>query len=450
MNISLVNNDTVSGIVKMVVEKKDYEAQVEKQLRQYRQKADIPGFRKGMAPLGMIRKMYGKYLLTEEVNKCISENLLKYIRTNGIGILGEPLPNETEQQPIDFDTQEDFEFYFDIALSPQIDIKLTAHDTLTYYKINVDDAMLQEQIDSYCRNYGSQETVEDVEASDFVKGILSELDENSAPKEDGILVTEASLIPAYLKDDDERAKFIGLKPNDSVVFNPGRACNGAAAEIASLLKIDRERAAEINSDFRFEVKEISRHRNAELNQKLFDRIFGDNTVKTEEEFREKVKLSLDEQLKIESEYKFQIDMRTFLIEKTGDVAFADGLLKRWLLTNRENTPEKVEEEFPKVIDDLKFNLAKEYIVSSNGLQVENIDIENTAKKVARAQFAQYGMLSMPDHVVESYARDILKRKETYDEIAGRALHDKLTDWLKNRIEIETKEISHEEFAKLLA
>jgi trigger factor len=450
MNISLVNNDTVSGIVKMVVEKKDYEAQIEKQLRQYRQKANIPGFRKGMASLGMIRKLYGKQLLAEEVNKCILENLTKYIRTNGLRILGEPLPSETEQQPIDFDTQEDFEFCFDIAFSPQIDFSLTKDDTLTYYKINVDDAMLQEQIDSYCKNCGSPAAAEDIEASDFVKGILSELDENNAPKEDGILVTEAVLIPAYLKNDDERDKFIGAKLNDVVVFNPGRACNGATAEMASLLKIDRERASEINSDFRFEVKEISRHKNAELNQELFDRIFGDNTVTTEEEFREKVRLSLDEQLKIESDYKFQIDMRAFLIEKTGDVAFADGIIKRWLLTNRENTPEKVEENFPKVIDDLKFNLAKEHIFSLNGLQIDDIDIENAAKEVTKAQFAQYGMLSLPDQMVESYAKKLLEQEETHDEITERARQDKLTGWMKDRVRIETKEISHEEFTKLLA
>ncbi|MDR0757016.1 MAG: trigger factor [Tannerella sp.] len=450
MNISLINNDTVSGIVKMVVEKKDYEVQVEKQLRQYRQKANIPGFRKGMVSMGMIRKLYGKQLLAEEVNKCILENLTNYIRTSGIRILGEPLPSEMEQQPIDFDTQDDFEFYFDIAFSPQVDIKLTKNDILTYYKINVDDAMLQEQIDNYCRSYGSPAAAEDIEASDFVKGILSELDENNAPKEDGILVTEAVLIPENIKSDDERNKFIGAKLNDAVVFNPGRAYSGATAEIASLLKTDMEHASKINSDFRFEVKEISRHKNAELNQELFSRIFSDSTVTTEEEFREKVKLSLDDQLKIESEYKLQLDMRAFLIEKTGDVVFADDILKRWLLTNKDNTPETVEKNFPKVIDDLKFNLAKEHIISTNGLQIDEIDIENTAKEATKEQFAQYGMLSLPDYMVERYARNLLEKKEMHDEITERARYDKLISWVKDQIKVETKEISHEEFTKLLA
>jgi trigger factor len=376
--------------------------------------------------------------------------LFKYIRDNDLSILGEPLPNETEQKPVDFDTQEDFEFYYDIALSPQIDIKLAEDDKLTYYKINVTDSLVQKQIDSYCKNYGSYDKVEDIEASDLVKGVLLELDENNTPKEDGILAMDALLMPEYFKNDDERAKFIDAKLNDEIIFNPDRAYNGNVGEIASLLHIDEAFVSEIKSDFRFTVQEITRHKSSELNQELFDKIFGDNTVKSEEEFKDKVRLSLEEQLKPQSNYKFQIDMRAFLIEKTGDITFADDILKRWLLTNKENTPEKLEENFPKLIDDLKFNIAKEQIISSNNLNVEDADVENAAKEVAKAQFAQYGMLSMPDHVVENYAKDLLKREEMFEEISMRALHDKVTDWLKSQIKIETEEISYEEFTKLLA
>ncbi|MDR2121281.1 MAG: trigger factor [Tannerella sp.] len=450
MNISLVHNDAVSSIVKIVVEKKDYEPQVEKQLRQYRQKANIPGFRKGMVPLGMVRHLYGKHVLTEEVNKCLSENLYKYIHNNDINILGEPLPNETKQKPIDFDTQEDFEFYYDIALSPRIDIALDQHDELTYYKINADDTTVQKQIDSYCKNYGSYDEAEDIEAPDLVSGVLSELDENNTPKEDGIVMADAELMPEYFKNDDERAKFIGAKKNDVIIFNPDKACNGSAADLALLLKTDKENATEIKSDFSFEVQKITRYRQAELGRELFDKILGDNVVKTEEEFREKVKLSLTEQMKLESEYKFLIDLRAFLIKKAENVTFADNILKRWLLTNKENTPEKLDKNFPKLIDNLKFTIAKNQIIRENDLKVADADIENAAKEITKIQFIRYGMLFLPDHVVEEYAKDLLKQEDMVEEITERALQDKLVDWIKNQIKIETKEITHEEFVKLPA
>lgn len=450
MNVSLKNNDAVSGILTLQIEKNDYEAQVEKSLRQYRQKANMPGFRKGMVPMGIIKKMYGKYVLAEEVNKVASENLFKYIRENNINILGEPLPNETEQKPIDFDTQTDFEFAFDIAIAPEINIKLTKRDKLTSYEIEVDDEMLNKQIESYRKNFGSYDQAEDIEETDMVKGIISELD-NGEPKEGGILVEDALIMPMHIKGKKEQAKFIGAKLNDVIVFNPNKAYKGGAAEMASLLKVDKETAAEIKSDFRFEIKEITRHKEAELNQELFDKIFGEGTVKTEEEFNEKVKASLADQFTPQSEYKFMLDARDLLIKKAGDVNFADDILKRWLLTaNEKTTVEKVEEDYPKVIEDLKFHLTKESIVKENGLKVEDEDIERLAKQVAKSQFAQYGMLSVPDDVLSNYAKDMLKQKETLQNVMDRAVEEKLAAWLKEQVKVETKTVSFEEFQKMFA
>ncbi|MDR2919562.1 MAG: trigger factor [Tannerella sp.] len=450
MNVSLKNNDAVSGILTLLIEKKDYEAQVEKSLRQYRQKANIPGFRKGMVPMGMIKKMYGKYVLAEEVNKVTSENLFKYIRENNINVLGEPLPNETEQKTIDFDTQEDFEFCFDIAIAPEINVKLTKRDKLTFYDIAVDDEMLNKQIESYRKNFGAYDQAEDIQESDMVKGIISELD-NDEPKEGGILIEDAVLMPMYIKGKKEQAKFLGAKLNDVIVFNPNKAYKGAAAEIASLLKVDKEAAPEIKSDFRFEIKEITRHKEAELNQELFDKIFGEGTVKTEDEFNEKVKASLAEQFHPQSEYKFMLDARDLLIKKAGEVKFADDILKRWLLTANENTTiEKVEEDYPKVVEDLKFHLTKESIVKENGLKVEDEDVERLAKQVAKSQFAQYGMLSVPDDVLSNYAKDMLKQKETLQNVVDRAVEEKLAAWLKEQVKIETKVVSFDEFQKMFA
>ncbi|MCD7931782.1 MAG: trigger factor [Tannerellaceae bacterium] len=448
MNISLTNTDAVNGILKMEIVKADYADQVDKSLRNFRKKANIPGFRQGMVPMGMVKKMYGKHVMAEEVNKVVSENLYKYIRENQLNILGEPLPNETEQKEIDFDTNEDFEFVFDLAFAPEINITLNKKDKLTYYQVVVDDEMLEKQINSYKANYGSYDTAEDVEEKDLVKGTLAEL-ENGQVKEGDIVVEDAVLMPMYLKDEEERNKFLGAKVNSVVVFNPNKAYEGAAAELASLLKVDKEQVAEITGDFSFEIKESTRHKEAELNQDLFDKVFGEGTVTSEEEFKNKIKEQIAEQFEPQSNYKFLTDARELLVKKAGDVQFADDFLKRWLLASDEKkTKEQVDEEYPKIIADLTYHLIKEDIVKKNNLKVEDADLEDFAKKVAKAQFAQYGMMSVPDDVLENYSKDTLKNKETLQNIIDRVVEEKLAGWLKEQVKLDVKEVTTEEFTKL--
>ena len=448
MNVSLKNIDAVSGIVKLEIVKADYAEQVEKSLRNFRQKANVPGFRKGMVPMGMVKKMYGKHVLVEEVNKLVSENLFNYIRDNKLNILGEPMPNETEQQSINFDTQEDFEFCFDVALAPEIKIELSKNDKLPFYQVAIDEEMMNQQVEAYTANFGSYDSVEEVEEKDLVKGTIAEL-ENGSPKEGGIVVEDAVLMSSYIKDEAEKAKFIGAKVNSVIVFNPNKAYEGAEAEIASLLKVEKEAVAGITGDFSFEIKEITRHKNAELNQELFDKVFGEGVVTSEEEFKNKIKEALAEQFTPQSDYKFLLDARDVLVQKAGELKFADELLKRWLLTaNEKNTPEKLDEDYPQIIEDLKYQLIKENLVKNNNLKVEDADIENFAKRVAKAQFAQYGMLSVPEEVLANYAKDMLKNKQTLQNVIDRAVEEKLAGWLKEQVDLEVKEVSAEEFNKL--
>lgn len=448
MNVSLKNIDAVSGIVKLEIVKADYAEQVEKSLRNFRQKANVPGFRKGMVPMGMVKKMYGKHVLVEEVNKLVSENLFSYIRENKLNILGEPMPNESEQKPINFDTQEDFEFCFDVALAPEINIALSKGDKLPYYEVAIDDEMLNQQIDAYTANFGTYDKADEVEEKDMVKGTVAEL-ENGSPKEGGIVVEEAVLMPAYMKDEAEKAKFVGAKVNSVVVFNPNKAYEGAETEIASFLKVDKDAVAGITGDFSFEITEITRHQKAEMNQELFDKVFGEGVVASEEEFKNKIREALTDQFTPQSDYKFLLDAREVLVQKAGEMKFADDMLKRWLVAANENTTaEKVEEDFPKMIEDLKYQLIKENLVKSNNLKVEDADIEAFAKRVAQAQFAQYGMLSVPEDVLANYAKDMLKNKQTLQNIIDRAVEEKLAAWLKEQVELDVKEVSTEEFGKL--
>lgn len=448
MNVSLINNDSVRGLIKLEIVKSDYEAAVEKSLRSFRQKANVPGFRKGMVPMGMVKKMYGKQALLEEVNRLVSDNLFKYIRENNLNILGEPLASEAEPSALDFDKDEDFVFNFDVALAPEININMSKEDTLPYYEVKIDDDMLNKQVEAYTANFGTYEAGEEVEEKDLVKGTVAEL-ENGAPKEGGVVVENAVLMPMYIKDEAEKAKFIGSKVNTVVVFNPNKAYEGAEAEIASFLHVGKEKVAELTGDFSFEIKEISRHKNAELNQELFDKVFGESVVTSEEEFRNKIREALAEQFTPQCDFKFLSDAREVLVKKAGELKFADDILKRWLLVaNEKNTAENIENDYPHIIEDLTYHLIKESLVKANGLKVQDADIEEFAKRVAKAQFAQYGMLSVPEDALENYAKEMLKNKQTLQNILDRAVEEKLAAWLKEQVTIDKKEVTADEFAKM--
>lgn len=448
MNVSLINNDSVRGLIKLEIVKSDYEAAVEKSLRSFRQKANVPGFRKGMVPMGMVKKMYGKQALLEEVNRLVSDNLFKYIRENNLNILGEPLASEAEPSALDFDKDEDFVFNFDVALAPEININMSKEDTLPYYEVKIDGDMLNKQVGAYTANFGTYEAGEEVEEKDLVKGTVAEL-ENGAPKEGGVVVENAVLMPMYIKDEAEKAKFIGSKVNTVVVFNPNKAYEGAEAEIASFLHVEKEKVAELTGDFSFEIKEISRHKNAELNQELFDKVFGESVVTSEEEFRNKIREALAEQFTPQCDFKFLSDAREVLVKKAGELKFADDILKRWLLVaNEKNTAENIENDYPHIIEDLTYHLIKESLVKANGLKVQDADIEEFAKRVAKAQFAQYGMLSVPEDALENYAKEMLKNKQTLQNILDRAVEEKLAAWLKEQVTIDKKEVTADEFAKM--
>ena len=448
MNVSLINNDSVRGLIKLEIVKSDYEAAVEKSLRSFRQKANVPGFRKGMVPMGMVKKMYGKQALLEEVNRLVSDNLFKYIRENNLNILGEPLASEAEPSALDFDKDEDFVFNFDVALAPEININMSKEDTLPYYEVKIDDDMLNKQVEAYTANFGTYEAGEEVEEKDLVKGTVAEL-ENGAPKEGGVVVENAVLMPMYIKDEAEKAKFIGSKVNTVVVFNPNKAYEGAEAEIASFLHVEKEKVAELTGDFSFEIKEISRHKNAELNQELFDKVFGESVVTSEEEFRNKIREALAEQFTPQCDFQFLSDAREVLVKKAGELKFADDILKRWLLVaNEKNTAENIENDYPHIIEDLTYHLIKESLVKANGLKVQDADIEEFAKRVAKAQFAQYGMLSVPEDALENYAKEMLKNKQTLQNILDRAVEEKLAAWLKEQVELDVKEVTADEFNKL--
>lgn len=449
MNVSFQNIDKVSGLLTVKLEKADYQEKVGKSLKTFRQKAQIPGFRKGMVPMSLVKKMYGKSVIAEEVNKLLSEKVYDYIKSNNVNMLGEPLPNEEKQQVIDFDTMEEFEFVFDIALAPEFKAEVSNTDKVDYYTIEITDEMVENQVKAYTQRNGKYDQVSAYEDNDMLKGLIAELDENGNTKEGGIQVEGAVLMPSYMKNDEQKAIFANAKVNDVLVFNPNAAYDGHDAEIVSLLKIEKDAAAEMKSNFSFQVEEITRFVPGDLNQELFDQVFGKDAVKTEEEFRAKVKEGIAAQFVADSDYKFLIDARKMLMEKVGKLEFPDALLKRiMLLNNKEKGEEFVAENYEKSVEELTWHLIKEQLVKDNEIKVEQEDVINMAKDATKAQFAQYGMMTVPEDILENYAQEMLKKKENVDGLVGRVVEAKLATALKAKVTLNNKTVSMEEFNKM--
>lgn len=451
MNVTVENVDKVSALLTVKIEKADYQERVEKALKSFRKNAQMPGFRKGMVPASLVKKMYGKSALAEEVNKLLSESVYKYIEENKLNILGEPLPNEDKQPEVNFDTQEDFTFLFDIALAPDFKVEVSAADTIPYYNIEVTDEMVDSQVKQYTQRAGEYVPAEAYEDRDMVKGTLVELDEAGNEKEGGIRVEEAVMLPTYMKNDEQKALFAGIKKGETVKFNPHTAWDGNAAELASLLKIEKDAAAEMKSDFNFTVSEITRFKEAELTQEIFDMALGKDAVNNEADFRAKIKEVISGQFVADSDFKFLIDLRNALTAKVGKLEYADGILKRIMLLNNKDKGESyVEENYAKSIEELTWHLIKEQLVKANNIKVEDGDIKEMAKESTRAQFAQYGMMNIPEDMLENYASEMLKKKETIENLVNRVIETKLTKVLKPQVTLEEKSISAADFNKMFA
>lgn len=449
MNISLQNTDNASALLTVKLDKSDYQERVDKALKKLRQNMNMPGFRKGMVPMGLIKRQFGASVIVEEVNKLLQEKVYEYIRDNKVNVLGEPLPNEEKQQPVDFEHQEEVEFFFDLVLAPEFKTELSKDDTVPYYDITVSDEMVDRQVSSYRQRNGKYEKADSYQDKDMLKGHLAELDADGSVKADGLKVENVVMMPSYFKNDGQKQLFATAKTNDVVTFNPYTAYDGSQVELASFLKIDKEKVEEHKGDFSFQINEITRFVEGELDQALFDQVFGEGTVKSEEEFKAKIRETIQTQLVSDSDYKFLLDARDLLVTKIGKLEFNDTLLKRiMLLNNRDKGEEFVTENYDKSIQELTWHLIKEQLVKENEIKIEQADVLEQAKKTAIAQFAQYGMINVPDDAVENYAKEILKKQENVQAMADRAVEAKISLCLKDKVTLEHKSISMEEFTKM--
>ncbi|MDR2928998.1 MAG: trigger factor [Cytophagaceae bacterium] len=449
MNIIREDIDELHSVIKLNVEKSDYEQRVNDALNAYKRKANVPGFRPGKVPFGIVKRMYGGSVTFDEINKLVSENITKYISENNLVLLGEPLPNEA-QNTIDLNDDGDFVFAFDIALSPEFEVNLAKQGKIPFYKIILTDDMINEEVKNLTAHFGKHEQSSKAGEASVVKGSFIQVDEAGNDMETGITVEDTMFSMSVVKDAEIKAQLLDKAVGESVIFDVKKAFPNDT-EISYLLKITREEAESVTGQFKFTISEIIDFKEAELNQELFDKLFGAGNISSQEEMIAKVKKNLEKSLLIESDIRFTTDMRN-AITLNIDMRLPEDFLKRWILySNKENeniTEESVESEFPRHIEDLKWQLIKNKIATTYNLKVGPDDMFANAKKAAKLQFLQYGLNNISDEHIEGYAADILKNQQNNKRFFEGALEDKVMEYVKSAVELDEKEISREDFYKL--
>ena len=451
MKYTFEKTDKMQGELTLTIEKADIEPQVKKALKDIRSKAQMPGFRKGQVPISIITKRFGSEVRQEEMQKVLGEKLYECIRQEKLDTLGDPMSSE-KQQPVDVNADE-MVFVFDIALAPEFDATLSAADTIPYYNIEVTDDLVDQDVNGFANRFGHQEVVETYAPGDIVKGHLAELDEQGNIKEGGLQKEDASILPTYIKDESQKAKFDGLQANTVLTINPATAYAGSETELATLLGIDKEQAKDVKGDFSFQVTEISRWTPAEVNQELFDRVLGDGAVDGEEAFRAAIRQRFEQQFAESSKMRFNIDVRDYLMKRIGELEWPEEMMKRILRANasdqdKEKTDEDLDKEVRDMLPGLTWHLCQQKLAAQTGVKLEQEDIVSEARILTRMQFAEIGYNNATDEFVEHYANSLLKNKEQLNQLQQRALDAKLGVALQSVVTLDKKSISLADFNKL--
>ena len=448
MKVSFDCPDKINGLLTVTIEEDDFKNDVEKELKNYRKRANVPGFRPGMVPMGLIRRQYGNAVKMDVVNNKLSEEVNKYIQDNKINMLGMPLGSE-KQTPVDLEKDAPYTFMFDIAVAPEFDIELSDKDAIDYYDITVDDKLVDQQVDGFASRFGAYQKAEEYKEGDVLKGDLRELDAEGNTKEGGVEVEGATVMPQYLKDDDQKKLFEGAKAGDIITFNPYKAYAGGA-EVATLLKVEREKKNDYQGDFSYQITEVQHFENHAVDQELFDQVFGKDEVKDEKSFREKIAEGVKQQLATDEDFRFLQDLRKYAEEKVGQLTYPEALLKRVLKeNNKDKDDEFINKNYEASLKDLTWSLIKNKLAEKAEVKVNDDDVKNVAREIARAQFAQYGMQNVGEEYVNNYAEELLKQRDTVNQFAERAVDEKLVAAIKPVVKLNHKEISLEDFNKMV-
>lgn len=447
MNITKENIDDLNAVLKVKIEKADYEDKVETVLKDYRKKATIKGFRPGMVPIGLIKKMYGRAVQIDEINKVVTDNIQKYLADEKLEILGDPLPKADEQETIDFDTQVDFTFSFEMGLTPEVELNLSKKNKVNQYEIIIDEKMKNDYLENYTRRYGELRKADLTEEKDVIKGKIEAIDSDGNVLPDGPSVDDTSIGIDIIKDDKIKNEFIGRKLGDSIDFNIKKAFPNDT-EIAGILHKKKEEVENLGENYRFTLNDISRFYPAELGKELYDKIFGEGVITSDEEFMKKIEEEIAVNLRRESDFRLMMDIKALAMEKT-DFQLPEDFLKKWLLrVNEKTTEEQIEKEFDSFRKDLKWQLIRNKVARDNEVKITEEELQKEAENITRYQFQQYGLFYATDEQIANYAKETLKRDEDAKRIADKILEEKVLVFMKDMVKLENKDITVEGFNKL--
>ncbi len=447
MNISQENTDKLNAILNVKVEQADYAERVDKVLKDYRKQAKVDGFRPGMVPMGLIKKMYHTPVLVDEVNKLVSESLFNYLKENNINILGEPLPHKDEEKKFDFEKDSEFEFKFDLGLAPELSMEVSAKDKVVFYKIKVDKKQQDEHKEQLLQRFGEFKAEDKAGNDELIKGSLVKVDKEGKEVENGIRADNISMSLEMMKDDDQRVLFSGTSGGDQVVFDVKKAFPNDT-ELASLLRIDKTEVAMLEGTFKCFIDEVNKFEKAVPGEDFYNKVYGEGEVKTEEEFTKRVTDEIALNYEREGEYRFMVDAREALIKKA-KIDLPVEFLKRWMVeTNEQITEEQVAEDFEKYEDDFRWQLIKEYLLKQQDIKVTEEEALEAAKGMALNQYMQYGMSNVPEEYLENYAKEMMSKPEEARKFYEQKGEEKLISYIKSTVKLDEKEVSSEKFRKL--
>ena len=437
MNVSKIQPDALNYQVTIEIAAADYAEPLHKRLNEYKRKADIKGFRRGMAPISLIQRLYGDQALYESVNGLVSEQLDQFIQTEKIRVVGEPLPSEDQPQ-LSWKAGEDFTFKFDLAQTPEINFNVDKDDKIPYYEINITAAEKKAQKEQLLQQYGSLQEGTKAGEQDYIVADIA----NEGHKAEGVYVSVSHVAEAA------RGAFIGKKAGDKFQLNVNEAFENET-DRAAMLKVEKEQLATLDPMFTITVVNVKTFKAAEENQETYDKIFGKDVVTTPEQFEEKVTERIKAGHEQEANYRFGTDVRKYFVEKAG-LELPEAFLKRWLVYANEGkfSAEQVEKEFPAFIEDFKWQLVRGYLMQKFNLKVSQADIQAAAESFVAYQYAMYGMAGVPDNLIKSSAENMLQDQNQYRRLEEQCEDNLTIAKVREEVTLQTKKISQDKFKEL--
>ncbi len=448
MEIIQEQNGPLEAVIRVTLTEEDYREQVDKELKNLQKKAQMPGFRPGKVPMGLVKKMYGKSVLAEEVNKILADSVYNYIKDKELNVLGSPVPDREMADSIDWETQTDFLFQYQIGLAPDIDLELTNDIEVKYYNVGVKDEVVDDYVQDIRKRYGKMTNPGVAGDEDVLFGEFAEMEDENKPKTEGHS-HKANLYIQYIKDETVRGQLVGKKPGGHIVMDVAKSV-GSETEAAAMIGVKKEELGNVGPLFRFTIESISRMEPAVMDEAFYKQAAPDNDIRTEERFREFIREQVSKQYQADADKHFRNVVKEKLLEMTS-LRLPERFLKKWLLdTNKEElTEEKVEQEFDQYSDTFRWQLLENHLIKQNNIEVKPEEVNEELEKFVKAQLKQYGQENVPKEMLDEYVKNIASNKEEVKKVYEHIFEQKLLDLFKQKLLLLEEDISYDDFVQLV-